>query len=256
GYDRDFAQVARGWRSGGDGDSVAPVIRIRPVPGWRMVVVDRAASTVRIPAGVELDLGATAKALCADRAAAAASAATGAGVLVSLGGDIATAGSVPEGGWVVRVTDNHAGEPDEGDGPGQTISIVSGGLATSSTTVRRWAGPPRGGEARGMLHHIIDPSTGAPAAAGWRTASVVAASCVDANTASTAAIILGPQAPAWLHERGLAARLVADGGEVTRVAGWPEGPEGPDHDPGSGGRSVVAIVSGLDSAGPGKGRAS
>ncbi len=284
GYDRDFSQIARGARTVDPDASgpMAPVIRIRPVPGWRMVVVDRAASTVRIPPGVELDLGATAKALCADRAAAAASAATGVGVLVSLGGDIAVAGSTPEGGWVIRVTDDHAaragraddhagqanaangGQADASDAAGQTISLSSGGLATSSTTVRRWAGPPRPGDTRPTtVHHIIDPSTGAPAAGGWRTASVVAASCVDANIASTAAIILGPQAPSWLEERGMAARLVADDGSVTRVAGWPAGPEDdPEPNPGGGARPVAVggrTRLGFEPRGPGdpgRGRAS
>ena len=96
GYDRDFSSLPPAGPGPDRGASgLAPVIRISPVPGWRMVLVDRASSTVRIPRGVELDLGATAKALCADRAARAAAEATGAGVLVSLGGDIAVAGEAP-----------------------------------------------------------------------------------------------------------------------------------------------------------------
>jgi thiamine biosynthesis lipoprotein len=51
---------------------------------------------------------------------------------------------------------------------------------------------------------------------------VAAATCVDANTASTAAIVLGGAAPAWLAEHGLPARLCAQDGTVTRVAGWPQ----------------------------------
>jgi thiamine biosynthesis lipoprotein len=172
------------------------------VPGWR--VVKLSAGTRRMPAGVTLDLGATAKALAADRAARAAAAAAGCGVLVSLGGDLATAG--PASRWRVRVTDDHAAD----DG-GETVEIAGGGLATSSTTVRRWAGG----------HHIVDPATGAPAAAPWRTVSVAAATCVDANVASTAAIVLGAGAPGWLAERRLPARLCARDGEITRVAGWP-----------------------------------
>jgi thiamine biosynthesis lipoprotein len=52
---------------------------------------------------------------------------------------------------------------------------------------------------------------------------VVAGTCTDANVASTAAIILGDDAPAWLEARGLAARLVAQDGTVVRAGGWPEG---------------------------------
>jgi thiamine biosynthesis lipoprotein len=162
-----------------------------------------------VPSGATLDLGATGKALAADRAAAAITAATGgAGVLISLGGDIATAGQPPAGGWLIHVTDDHRSDLTAA---GQTVAIHGGALATSGTTVRRG---PTG-------HHIIDPRTGASAQTPWRTASVTAATCVDANTASTAAIVLGIHAPRWLAERGLAARLVDNLGAVTTVGGWP-----------------------------------
>jgi FAD:protein FMN transferase len=94
--------------------------------------------------------------------------------------------------------------------------LREGGLATSSTTVRRWR---TGGVER---HHIVDPRTGQPAREIWTTASVAAATCVDANAASTAAIVLGDAAPAWLARSGLAARLVRRDGSVLGVAGWPE----------------------------------
>jgi thiamine biosynthesis lipoprotein len=136
-------------------------------------------------------------------------------VLVSLGGDIAVAGPSPGDGWQVRVTDDHAAGPEA---PGQTVSILSGGLATSSTTVRTWDAGGR------RLHHIIDPATGAPARSCWRTVSVAAGSCVDANTASTAAIIRSEAAASWLDDAGLPARLVREDGTATTTAGWPAGP--------------------------------
>ena len=198
GYDRDFAQLR---------PTTGPLRAVR-VPGWHAVKLDREHALLTLPRGVRLDLGATAKALAADRAAAAAArAADGAGVLVNLGGDIAVAGAAPAQGWTVGVGDDHRGLAD------QTLTIRGGGLATSSTVVRCW-GPGR--------HHIIDPRTGIPAGPHWRTASVAAASCVDANTASTAAIVLGPSAPAWLAERDLPARLVARDGAVTIVGSWPQ----------------------------------
>ena len=149
--------------------------------------------TVRVPKGVELDLGATAKAWCADRAAQAAAERRGCGVVVGLGGDLACAGDPPEGGWRVRVADDHRAAPDAPGG--QTVWISAAGSRASGTSVRRWS---RGGRS---LHHVIDPSTSLPAADCWRTASVVAASCADANIASTAAIVLGADAPAWLAAR-------------------------------------------------------
>ena len=145
--------------------------------------------------------------------ASASLVAPGAGVLVNLGGDIAVAGDAPAGGWTVLVTDDHR-SPLDGDG--QTIALGSGGLATSSTTVRRWRA---GGKEH---HHIVDPRTGLAAAEVWRTVSVAAATCVDANTASTAAIVRGLEAPSWLERRGLPARLVALDGSVAYTGAWPE----------------------------------
>jgi thiamine biosynthesis lipoprotein len=204
GYDRDFDEVvARSHR-----------VRFATVPGWRAIELDGEASTVRLPRGVTLDLGATAKALAADRAAAAAHAATGAGTLVSLGGDMAFAGDPPaaEGGWRIRVTDDHRSDVTA---PGQWITLRSGGLATSSITTRSWQSD------RGTVHHLIDPATGASVASVWRTASVAAASCLDANIASTAAIVRGERAVPWLSELKLPSRLVDTDGHARHVAGWP-----------------------------------
>lgn len=182
------------------------------VPGWQQVVVDRTSRTVRAPGGVELDLGATAKALAADRAARALHRALGVGALVSLGGDVAVAGPPPAGGWRIGVSDDHRAPLES---VSQTVSLLSGGLATSSTTVRRW----RVGDE--TAHHVIDPHTAGSAASRWRTVSVAAGSCVDANIASTAAIIRSAHAPDWLSRLGLPARLVTVAGEVVCVCGWP-----------------------------------
>jgi thiamine biosynthesis lipoprotein len=204
GYDCDFALIATD-------DGRRRVVRLRRSATWRKVLLDAERHTIRVPRGVELDLGATGKAFAADRAARRIANETSTGVLVSLGGDIAVAGAAPSGGWPVRVSDDHR----DRDGDGPTISLRTGGLATSSTTVRRW----RAGGAE--HHHIVDPRTGRSAPEIWRTASVAAATCVDANAASTAAIVLGEAAPAWLERTGLAARLVARDGEVVGIAGWP-----------------------------------
>jgi len=204
GYDRDFAGV----------DPCGPPLRLRyrPVPGWRRVRLDRSARTVTLPPGVRLDLGATAKAGCADRAALAASALTEAGVLVNLGGDLAVAGPPPEGGWVIRITDRTDAPPET---PGVTVAVSAGGLATSGTAARRWA---RGDQ---VLHHIIDPATGVPALSCWRTVTVAAETCVAANMASTASVILGPAAPGWLAQQGLHARLLGEDGVAVPVGDWP-----------------------------------
>lgn len=207
GYDKDFELVER------DGKPLR--LDVRPVPGWRKVRLDQVYGTVTIPAGTRLDLGATAKAWAADRAARMLAAASGCGVLVSLGGDTAVAGPAPEGGWRIRVQDI-TGHPDEAPvGPHTTVAILDGGLATSGTSARRWR---RGGQ---ELHHIVDPRTGQPARTPWRTVTVAAATCADANTASTAAMLRGAAAHEWLTALGLPARLVAADGTVRTTAGWP-----------------------------------
>jgi thiamine biosynthesis lipoprotein ApbE len=205
GYDGDFAQIPT------DGPAIKLVFT--RTPGWNAIRFDETRRTVRIPRGVEIDLGATAKALAADLAATAATeATTGGGVLVSLGGDISVAGEPPREGWLIQTSEDSGAPIDDKE---ETVSIRSGGIATSSMTVRRWI---RGGA---VLHHIIDPATGLPASGPWRTASVVAASCVDANIASTAAIVMGERAVAWLEANGLQSRLVDRDGNVHRVSGWP-----------------------------------
>ncbi|MFZ0323085.1 MAG: FAD:protein FMN transferase, partial [Actinomycetes bacterium] len=67
----------------------------------------------------------------------------------------------------------------------------------------------------------VDPSTGLPAAEYWRTATVAAESCLQANAASTAAVIRGRGAAGWLTDLGLPARLVRHDGVVLTTAGWP-----------------------------------
>jgi FAD:protein FMN transferase len=114
------------------------------------------------------------------------------------------------------VTDDHRADASA---PGQWISLQSGGLATSSTTVQ-----VRGTDER-AAHHVIDPRTGAPAAVHYRTVSVAAASCLDANIASTTSIIRGARATGWLEELKLPSRLVRADGVVEHVAGWPSGAE-------------------------------
>jgi len=204
GWDCDFAVLV--------GRGEQDRFELVPAGGWESIRIDTERGIVVVPTGTEIDLGATAKALCADRSARAAAAATGAGVLVNLGGDLSVAGAPPAGGWSVLVTDDHR-TPAAGDG--QTVAIGSGGLATSSTTVRRWRA---GGSEH---HHIVDPRSGRPAEEVWRTVSVAAATCVDANIAATAAIVRGADAPSWLEELRLPAWLLSRDGEVLTVAGWP-----------------------------------
>jgi FAD:protein FMN transferase len=212
GYDRDFALARQ--------DTSPASLPPAAAGDWRAVRLDAGRGTVTVPDGVLLDLGATAKALAADRAAAAIAAATDAGVLVNLGGDISVAGPAPEGGWLVGVADDARFDTTTASvRVRQSVLIWDGGLATSSMLGRSWR---RGGT---TVHHIIAPRTGLPAKSCWRTVTVAAASCVAANIAATAAIVRGEPAAGWLDRLGLPARLVRQDGSVTAIAGWPAQPE-------------------------------
>jgi thiamine biosynthesis lipoprotein len=203
GYDRDFASLP---------PSADPIrFDVRHVPGWRRIEVDRRSSAIRIPQGVALDLGATGKAVAADRAAHRIANACGTGVLVALGGDIATAGPMPRDGWPIWVADDHRNPLA---GVAETVTIRSRGLATSSTTVRQWV---RGDE---HVHHIVNPATARSAEGPFRTVSVSAATCTDANIAATAALVLGASAPGWLADTAAPARLVRHDGTVMHLGGW------------------------------------
>ncbi|MET7451556.1 FAD:protein FMN transferase [Streptomyces sp. NPDC005574] len=210
GYDRTFASLRP--------DDVRPLPLARPAPGWRSISWNPRTRRLRLPPHTHLDLGATAKALTADRAARRAAATTGSGVLVGLGGDLATAGPVPEGGWRIALADDHAQTVTEQD---PAVAVSGGALATSGIRVRTWR---RGGR---TLHHIVDPATGEPAAPVWRTVTVAADTCVDANTASTAAIVLGGRAVDWLRSAALPARLTGLDGDVVCLGGWPSDARSP-----------------------------
>jgi len=209
GYDRDLDDVRAG--------RVDPAaVRLAPAPprpgAWRRIGLDTDDARLLVPVGTALDLGATGKGFAADLVAGELARDLGCAVVISVGGDVAVAGEPPvtaDGpGWPVRVGD---GAP----GPDQTVLLVDGGLATSSTRRRVWR---HGGL---LVHHLLDPATGLPVPLIWDEVSVRATSCVDANAASTACMVLGAAAPAWLDRDRLPARLVGHDGRLVLTAGWP-----------------------------------
>jgi FAD:protein FMN transferase len=191
-----------------DEGGAAGDLTIAPVAGWQAISHDADRHAFRLPAGASIDLGASGKAWASDRAAAAVFAQLGVPVLVECGGDVAVRGPHPQGGWPVRVA---AAEDAAG---WQDVAIFDGGLATSGTTSRRWR---RGGV---EMHHIIDPATGLPAETPWAMATVAAATCLEANAAATAAVILGEAALEWLEALRLPARLVGRDRRVHHAGGW------------------------------------
>ena len=200
GYDADLDAVRE--RTG----FTIPATPVRG-PGWEQVVRG-GAGRISTPRGTVLDFGATAKAHAADTIALLLAESLPGGFLVNLGGDIATGGPAPLGGWRVGV------EAADG-GIRQVVSITGQGIATSSTQLRRWQTDA------GTVHHIVDPRSGRTAPTVWAHVTCIAANALEANTASTAAVVLGEAAPAWLTANGVAARLERPEGTTVFTPGWP-----------------------------------
>src|SRR5262245_56297325 len=200
GYDRSFDRMAA---------ELPPAAAPVPARGaWRDIVLDRAAGTARLPAGMRLDLGGIAKGMAVDAAAGALRRAGVPAGLVSAGGDLAVWGLPPgREAWTIVVP-----------GPAGAAGVAPlrrGALATSGVARRRWR---QGGEER---HHLIDPRTGLPAAGGLHSVSVVAPSCREAEVLAKAAFVLGPGAGrALLERRGLPALLVPRSAPPRAVGAW------------------------------------
>jgi thiamine biosynthesis lipoprotein len=216
GYDRDLKEVRAAEPEAAEYASDRLVSTSPGLPalaqGWRAIGIDPTGG-LRVPKGVSLDLGATGKAFAADLIAATVPALTGTSLVISLGGDVAIGQfDADVHPWRIAVAER----PEQADGPEAEIVVLEeGALATSSVLARRWR---HGG---GIVHHLLDPSTGLPVRPYWSTASVCAGSCAEANAASTAAIVMGERAGEWLEQQDFAARLVDLEGRVSYRGGWP-----------------------------------
>lgn len=175
-------------------------------PGAGQVDVDPA-GRVRVPAGGHIDLGTALRAFAADAVAGAVPEQAGTALIVGAGGDVAT-GPLPGSRRQWRVTLSETGH----DQDGEQVRLETGGLATMRLPTSH----------RGETSPLLDPRTGNRLDPLWRSVTVCAASCLDAHAAASAAMLMGDQAPAWLWEHGLAARLVGTDSLVLRVAGWPD----------------------------------
>jgi len=204
GYDRDLALVLAA------SNRAAAVPVPARVGAWQEILLDPAGA-VRVPAGCALDLGATAKAWAADLIVDVIASESDSTVVISLGGDVAVACRGSQRGWPVAVSETVDNRDDA-----EIVHLPYGGLATSSTAARRWV---RGGV---IQHHLLDPLTGEPTRGPWRTVTATGATCLAANTASTAAIVLGDRAVGWLTAREIPARLIDMEGRVVRTDRWPE----------------------------------
>jgi thiamine biosynthesis lipoprotein len=192
-FDITSGALRRVWRFDG-GEHVPSEAEVREVlrhVGWDRIIYED--STIRMPAGMEIDLGGIGKEYAVDRAAALLRARTAAPFLVNFGGDLFAAGPCRLGRpWRVGI--------DDPERPGQAalyrIDIPVGALATSGDARRfvLWKGK--------RLGHILNPKTGWPVEGAPRAVTVLGQTCIEAGTLSTLAYLQGSRASEFLQEQG------------------------------------------------------
>lgn len=176
----------------------------RPAPGWEQVRLE--GRQLQVPAGTTLDLSATTKAAICDMAAARVRDRIDGGVLVRLGGNVATAGPAPEPGWRVPVEDPQ-------DGTGTVVYLGTGAALSTSCPGRPSARPGQAGV-------LVDPHTGAQPAPVWQAVSTIGFTCLEATTYAMAALVRGTRARNWLTQVWVPARLVTMHGDEFRSGNW------------------------------------
>ncbi|MCP8969434.1 FAD:protein FMN transferase [Ectobacillus ponti] len=127
-----------------------------------------------------IDLGGIVKGWAVDRAAELLSPLEYG--FVNAGGDIRIFGTLPQ---PLQVGIEH---PLAANRIFETLSLVSGAVATSSTGKRRWL---QNGD---LSHHLIDPRTGAPADSAIVSATVTAVTATEADVRAKVTLLLDEQA--------------------------------------------------------------
>lgn len=194
GYDRTFTELR------------PPVTEPEAVaaPGFDQVRIE--ADVVSAPIGVRIDLGGLGKGLAADLVVEGLLERGARSALCSMGGDIRVGGEPSEaGGWPIPI--------EHPDGTHWfTVGLTSGALVMTTTALRRWPLPT------GTAHHLIDPSTGAPACGGVRAVVATADQAWFAEGVAKAALIAGRHGAAdVLRANGVTGWLVFDDGDVMGV---------------------------------------
>ncbi|MGA9594588.1 MAG: FAD:protein FMN transferase [Acidimicrobiia bacterium] len=185
GYDRTFTEV----EDRGEAGSIAAIGE------WSI-----SDNVVTRRPGTRLDLGGIAKGWTADRAVA-----SGLAYVVSAGGDVSS-----------RLDETAVSIEDPWGDVAATVRLGSGGLATSSSTRRRW----QVGDV--TAHHIIDPRRLAPATSPIFSATVMAATAVEAEAGAKAVLLHGEHGLTWAETQDwiAAALVVWHDGSVYATTGW------------------------------------
>ncbi len=199
GYNRDFSELT--------GLNLSPVNSVTTqFSPPEIISWDEATRTIHLPAGVCLDFGGIAKGWAAEQVVTRIK--HHGSVLMNCGGDISLSGASLDGRpWEVGVFKPF----DRASGYLEMLYFNHAcGVATSATDRRRWV---QGGILR---HHIINPRTGLPASSDVISATVIAPTAIDAESAAKSALIRGSKAGlAWVEDDPeLAALLILEDGQI------------------------------------------
>lgn len=199
GYDRSFEFLL----DSNPADTTPPQKSI-PVSG--RIQFNELDHSVRVPFGVELDLGGIGKGWAADQAAQALYSVGP--CLVDAGGDIAVFGMLKDGsGWPVGIENPRVFQEEL-----TQVEATNMGIATSGKNKRHWM------KAGAFQHHILDPRTGQPAESDVISATVIAPDVMQAEMAAKVINILGSEAGlTWLTSKpDYEAIIVLMNGEIHR----------------------------------------
>ena len=168
--------------------------------------------TVTLPAGMQIDLGGIAKGYIADKVAELIRGRVQGGI-ISLGGNIYTVGSKPDGSpFSVGVRD-----PQSASGYLGILNTGDGTVVTSGTYERGFS---FGGV---RYHHILDPKTGWPSQSDLVSATFVMDSSMTADALATACIVIGSEKSLELATaQGLDAMLIRGDGTILFTPGFEE----------------------------------
>ncbi len=138
-------------------------------------------NNVNIPEAYAIDLGSVAKGYTSDKLCELLKNNGVSSALVNLGGNVQTVGTKPDGSkWTVGIQD-----PQDSSSYLCTIKIADRAVITSGNYERYF-------EQDGKKYwHIIDPKTGAPAANGLISSTIIGESGVECDALSTALFVMG-----------------------------------------------------------------
>lgn len=178
------------------------------------IKIDPRANEITLPIGMSLDAGGLGKGLAADIVTRDLLDMSVQGASLSVGGDVALAGTPDDGeNWVINI-----GAPHDYAQVIATVRTRGGGVATSTLAARTWEVD---GEHR---HHVIDPRTRKPVAIAPGSAlqaTVIAGSAAWAEAFATALTVCDPDTAVGLVARhNLAAMLVLHDGSVRELGSW------------------------------------